>query len=959
MTERELFIAAVQIDNPAGRSAYLDRACSAKADLRERVEALLDAFARAGSFLQQPADGPPAASGSPPNNAVGGGMATEAAGSMVGPYKLLQRIGEGGMGAVWMAEQTDPVQRKVAVKLTKAGTDSRQVVARFEAERQALALMDHPNIAKVLDAGTTDSGRPYFIMELVKGVPITRYCDERRLTPRERLELFVPVCQAVQHAHQKGIIHRDLKPSNVLVCMYDGRPVPKVIDFGVAKATGPRLTDKTLFTEIGSVVGTLEYMSPEQAELNQLDVDTRSDVYSLGVILYELLTGTTPLERRRFKEAAFLEVLRLIREEESPRPSTRLSMCDGLPSIAANRGLEPKRLNGLVRGELDWIVMRALEKDRNRRYDSPVGLSQDVERYLTGDAVQACPPSARYRLRKFARRKKVALLAGSALALALLLAVGAVAASIGWANRDREARRAVIAGKVDLALEEAESLFGQKRWADALAAVRRAAALTTDAAAWAGRQQRIADFEADLDMVFGLEEVHGKPLQPDYYTGEELDAVYAELFRGYGIDVNSLDVAEAAARLRGRSIVEELVIALDDWAGMRRRRKPDAAWTKLLTIAQAVDSDPWRNRLRTAWERNDRSELEHLAATISTDEVAPGTSLLLGSALCDLGAVDTGIRLLRRAQQRYPNDLWLNDALAVRYCWIVDPPRFDDALRFYTAALAVRPDNHRLHTVVGNVQRERRALDEATLAYSRAIELKPTELEAWLGRGMCHLELGQWTNALDDFALHNDTSSKRVIVWRNRRATFFPDGKLATSPPQPQRSGRLNKNYGLDLAGAGAVMDKSPAWEQAVAAFTEATRHSVSDSNLNSAFAWLLATCPDEKFRDPRRAISLAETAVKFMPGDYNCWLALGVSRFRAGSPKECADAIRQAMTLGGGGDSRHWYVLAMAHHQLHENREALERYRQAVTWHERNKPKDAELARFRAETEARLVLTK
>ena len=280
---------------------------------------------------------------------------------IIGPYKLLQAIGEGGMGTVYMAEQECPVKRMVALKLIKIGLDSAQVVARFEAERQALALMDHPNIAKVLDAGTTVDGRPFFVMELVKGMPLTRYCDEARLTPRERLELFVPVCNAVQHAHQKGVIHRDLKPTNVLVALYDGKPVPKVIDFGVAKATGGKLTDRTLFTEFGAVVGTLEYMAPEQAEVNQLDVDTRADVYSLGVLLYELLTGSTPFDRTRLRAAALLEVLRIIREEEPPWPSTRLSGSAELPSVAALRRTEP-RVSRLVHGDLDWIVMKALER---------------------------------------------------------------------------------------------------------------------------------------------------------------------------------------------------------------------------------------------------------------------------------------------------------------------------------------------------------------------------------------------------------------------------------------------------------------------------------------------------------------------------------------------------------------------------------------------------------------------
>jgi len=376
---KAIFLEAVEKHAADQWPAFLDQACAGQPTLRRRVEVLLQAHRETGTAQHQPLESAPSAISKAVDSAAGPGTIVDA-------YKLLQEIGEGGMGTVYMAQQTEPVQRKVALKLIKPGMDSRQVIARFEQERQALALMDHPNIAKVLDAGTTAGGRPYFVMELVKGVPITRYCDEHHLTPRARLELFVPVCQAVQHAHQKGIIHRDLKPSNVMVCLYDGKPVPKVIDFGVAKAAGPGLTERTLFTELGQVVGTLEYMSPEQAELNQLDVDTRSDIYSLGVLLYELLTGTTPLERGRFKEAAFLEVLRLIREEEPPRPSTRLSTAEGLPSIAANRGMEPKKLNGLVRGELDWIVMKALEKDRNRRYETPNGLAQDIERYLSDEA---------------------------------------------------------------------------------------------------------------------------------------------------------------------------------------------------------------------------------------------------------------------------------------------------------------------------------------------------------------------------------------------------------------------------------------------------------------------------------------------------------------------------------------------------------------------------------------------
>ena len=352
--------------------------------------------------------------------------------SQLGPYRIIQPIGEGGMGVVYMAEQEQPVRRRVALKIIKPGMDSRQVIARFEAERQTLALMDHPNIARVLDAGTTDTGRPYFVMELVKGIPITDYCDAARLTPRERIELFIPVCQAIQHAHQKGILHRDIKPSNVLVTLYDDVPVPKVIDFGVAKAIGQRLTERTLFTQHGTVVGTLEYMSPEQAENSALDIDTRTDVYALGVLLYELLSGTTPLERQSLREMGYAEILRRIREEEPPRLSARISKMEQIAAIAARRGLEPAQLARLVRGELDWITMKALEKDRTRRYATANDLARDLNRYLADEPVEAGPPSAGYRLRKYARKNRAAL---STAAAFLIVLVAAVAVSVRLAVR--------------------------------------------------------------------------------------------------------------------------------------------------------------------------------------------------------------------------------------------------------------------------------------------------------------------------------------------------------------------------------------------------------------------------------------------------------------------------------------------------------------------------------------------
>jgi non-specific serine/threonine protein kinase/serine/threonine-protein kinase len=383
--------------------------------------------------------------------------------------------------------------------------DSAQVIARFEQERQALALMDHPNIAKVLDAGTTQHGRPYFVMELVKGIPITKFCDQEHLTPRERLELFVPVCQAVQHAHHKGVIHRDLKPSNVLIALYDGKPVPKVIDFGVAKAISQKLTERTMFTEVGSIVGTLEYMAPEQAELNNLDIDTRADVYSLGVLLYELLTGSPPFTGKQLRSAGFAEMMRLIREVEPPRPSTKLSSSAELPSIAANRKLEPKRLTRLMHGDLDWIAMKCLEKDRGRRYETPNGLALDVQRYLADEPVLAGPPSAGYRLRKFVQRNKGPVLAAAVVLLALLGGIAGTTWGLVQANR-AWAAEAVQRQAADRHRDEADE---QRRQAETEAAVARAVNdfLNKDLLAQAGPAQQS---DRDLKLRTILDRASGK-----------------------------------------------------------------------------------------------------------------------------------------------------------------------------------------------------------------------------------------------------------------------------------------------------------------------------------------------------------------------------------------------------------------------------------------------------------------
>jgi eukaryotic-like serine/threonine-protein kinase len=491
MNEETLFQEALS-RSPDERAGFLEKACEGRPELRVAIDALLAAHEKSGNILDRSA---PQTAGSrpgearpdatvdltamrlarattiPPDAALPDATRDHTPGPddassalpgtadyrpksqtgivIAGRYTLEEKIGEGGMGDVWVAKQTEPVKRRVALKLIKKGMDSAAVLARFEQERQALAIMDHPNIAKVLDGGLTPTGQPFFVMELVNGLPLTKFCDEARLIPRERLELFVPICQAVQHAHQKGIVHRDLKPANILVTIVDGKGVPKVIDFGVAKATAGKLTDESMSTQLGAVIGTLEYMSPEQAGFSGVDVDTRADIYSLGVILYELLTGLRPIDAKRLQKAALVEMIRIIQEEEPSKPSPRLSTAKSLTSMAALRQTAPRELTALLRGELDWVVMKCLEKHRERRYETANALARDIQRYLADEVVEARPPSAGYRFSKFLRRNRGPALAASLVLLALV--VGIVGTTYGLIRaeiRRVEAERA-RAGEAD------------------------------------------------------------------------------------------------------------------------------------------------------------------------------------------------------------------------------------------------------------------------------------------------------------------------------------------------------------------------------------------------------------------------------------------------------------------------------------------------------------------------------
>jgi serine/threonine protein kinase/Flp pilus assembly protein TadD len=777
---KDLFVAALELPDAAARRAFLDRECGDDADLRQRLDALLAAHDDPNSALNQPL------AASPPDLTGACASPAETVGTVIaGKYKLLQEIGEGGMGSVFMADQLHPVKRRVAVKIIKAGMDSARVLARFEAERQALALMDHPNIAKVLDAGATATNRPFFVMELVKGVPLTDFSDRHKLPMRDRLNLFMQVCSAVQHSHQKGIIHRDLKPTNILVESHDGKPVPKVIDFGLAKATtGVPLTEHTLFTALGTVAGTPLYMAPEQATFNAIDVDTRADIYALGVILYELLTGTTPIERATFKKAAFDEMLRVIREQEPPTPSSRISSSETKASVAAVRGMEPAKLGRFVKGELDWIVMKALSKDRDRRYETANGFAKDIERFLNHEPVLAHPPSALYRLRKFARRHKAGLWTAAAATLVLV----AAASGGGWVLWDRSAqdrvRRVELAGRmaetekmVTMALaksDQSAARAGRQRsttsveahaalvdWREADAALAKADAVLTTGAATDGLRERVAEMRQRIEsgrtqaqrkekLFRDLDEAR---LARSVWVDNNFDFVgssakYAAAFADYDLDLAGKGRDELGRRLRAAEpeVREVLLVALLDWAFAAGRAGKASLSADLRTLVRAADNDPWRQRFFAA---TDQAALRDLSAEARRSSVPPSTLILLSLGLEFLGERDEALAVLRFGRRRHPTDFWLHYELGEHLLAV--PGRtalaVEEAIGCFRVALALRPAAGLVHSELAfALSQKNNQLEEVIAELRKAIDLGSED-------ALVHNNLGsalQATNQLDD-----------------------------------------------------------------------------------------------------------------------------------------------------------------------------------------------------------------
>ncbi len=1054
-TEKLIFQAATFIPDVGERDEYLEVACQGNSALRERIHSLLRAAEADSIFMRKPAihsmvaeppiptdsamdtSGPTEhgtmlcpscrnsiklSPGETPHQlscpscgscipidwqSTSPRNRDEILGTQIGPYKLLEQIGEGGMGVVYLAEQQAPVRRRVALKVIKAGMDTRQAIARFQAERQALALMDHPNIARVFDAGSTESGRLYFVMELVHGISITEYCDQHNLSVHERLEHLVEVCLAVQHAHQKGIIHRDLKPSNVLVTEQDGLGVPKVIDFGLVKAAGHQLTENTLLTAFPQMIGTPLYMSPEQAETTALDIDTRADIYSLGVLLYELLTGATPFDRARFHSSDYDEIRRVIREEEPPRPSLRIGlMGEAGAATAAHRGTDLRRLRQRVQGDLDWIVMRCLEKDRTRRYGTASALAADLERYLRNEPVEACPPTAGYRLRKFVRRNTAGVLVGLAF-VALVVTAGAV---LGVNNarirRESEARAKALQAKET-----------------SLATVRRAL-------------RQVTQLDAQLDA-----RISGIP------GGDEIwKAVREDMLRYLGPIAKQAELDEESKY--------EAFVILESMADIQMDigRYNDARQTaqRAVDIVQGrLDEDP-RNPLYLAdLGRAKNCMVRIMASQLTSDNEAECAAYcteladllrefnrrhpdnLQPTAYClkTLGDIALqrhgdrvaaeclfreGVSTGKRYLQQEPSDTFerlmvIKNAKWLAYLLQHNPdagpqeaaPMFEQALRWSIALEEASPSQWTRQELAHvelwlgiccfHLQRsdDAIALIQRASAELRRQSVQRGNLYLWqsaqgtlvrqlqqVGRDADAAEaarqMADWLNEVapmvsEDARVHGDlqlaqienvgllsaTGQIEVAVHACRQHISFWEAFGRDKPSEVIRPYLAGSYLMLirSLTAIGQVDEAKRVAAQAdeIGLTDPQTLSQLARSLINAKCAEKLPLAHEADPAVAELAVQAAESVTSASPDDGRSWNMLGAAQYFDGQWQGAIHALEKSMDLRGGGDASDWFFTAMSHRRLDHRMEARAWYDRAVEWMEKNESKDHELVRFRA----------
>jgi serine/threonine protein kinase/tetratricopeptide (TPR) repeat protein len=930
MSEETLLHQALALP-PAQRAAFLDQVCAGQPALRAAVAALLQAHEAPANVLDEPPAGLPQTGPYTPPDLVVNPVGSPAPGSVFAcRFKLREKLGEGGMGVVFVADQLEPVQRRVALKIIKPGLDSSRVLARFEQERQALALMDHPHIAKVLDAGVSEAGQPYFVMELIKGVPFTRYCDDARLTPRQRLELFIPVCQAVQHAHQKGVIHRDLKPSNVLVGLYDGKPIPKVIDFGVAKATGPRLSQDSVYTEVGTLIGTLEYMAPEQAQLNNLDIDTRSDIYALGVILYELLTGSVPFSRKELKAAAFDEVVRILKEVEPPKPSTRLSGSGSLPSIAAVRQTDPRKLTKLVRGDLDWIVMKCLEKERGRRYETANGLALELQRYLTEEPVLAGPPGATYRLRKFVRRNKGPM-AAAALVLGVLLA-GIVGTSWGllWANDARKAeteqRAAAQRSETDALVAAAKASQARLAEAHQRGLAEASAQQAREAAAAAEKARQLAEAERD------------KAAQARDRTRQVLDQMTSELTEDSLATQNELSTEQ-------KRFLSEVLTYYREFAGEKaddpqtRARAAKAAYRVGLIQARLGRREEAAAAIGQARDEFAKLAAEFPAPATFREELAT-CHFQLGVLLRHLGkhgearrACEAAMALWEKLAAAFPAEAPYRQKIAWSHNsqgnLLKDLAKFTAALEAnrraagmqaalvadFPAEPAYRYDLAKSHNNAGLLLRELGRMDEALKSVQEAVNLQDKLAAEFPGKPVYRKELA--TYYLNLATVLADLGKPGAALEANRAAVAVNEKLAAEFPAEATIRHNLassHNNLGIGLDKLGKSGEALAAFRAALALWEKLTAElptvphyrqclAIAHNNLGQQFAQMGKGA--EAGAAFRAAVAVQEKlAVDFpaVPG-YRFELAKIHARFGrllrdSGKPPEALESYRAAQAL-------------------------------------------------------------